>query len=339
MRPGVGMSSPLLGVYDDRTDVLREMEHWLGSRHAVQTVFTSWNEDAIDGLFGRILPRIRQAGRVPMVTWEPFTPTPETTNADIAARIAAGEFDGYLDEWTNRLVDWLAGPDGELRTDDDRRLYLRFAHEMNGDWYPWSPATGGESVDSTPTDYIEMWRHVHDRIEREGVSRNRLQWVWCVNHVDVGSHSAEELYPGDGYVDWVGVDGFNWGTSREWSAWRSPHETFSGMFDRLERLTDKPRCVPEVASSSLTAAGHDPERKAAWIRKAFAYLHSRVQLCCWFNEDKETDWAVFGGERGTDRTDGGVPTYESYREAVADIGGSKSAKSGVVSDEVFRGER
>jgi mannan endo-1,4-beta-mannosidase len=332
------MSPSLCGVYNDpeRMDVLREMERWLGERHAVQTVFTPWRRGAIDGLFGHILPSIWDAGRVPLVTWEPYTAT-HATPPDIAARIAAGEFDDYLGAWASRLRDWLAGPDEQFGTADDRRLYLRPAHEMNGDWYPWSPGAGGENH-TTPADYIEMWRHIHEHVERAGVTPDHLQWVWCVNHVDVGAR-AEECYPGDAYVDWVGVDGFNWGASRDWSAWQSPRETFSDMLDRLERLTHNPLCVPEVASSSETAAGHDPEKKAAWIREAFAYLDERVKLWCWFNEDKETDWAAFGGARGTDHGigSGTHEGYVVYQDAMADIDGAESAEARIVSDAAFRG--
>ncbi|HET7324402.1 MAG TPA: glycosyl hydrolase [Halococcus sp.] len=311
------------GIYNDpeRMELLCEMECWLGARHAVQTVFTPWNEGAIEGLFERILPAIWDAGRIPLLTWEPYTQPDESTDSPIAARITTGEFDTYLDRWTTRLVEWLAGSDNELKTTDDRRLYLRFAHEMNGDWYPWSPAA---EESQTPADYIEMWRYVHDRVMRERIGDDHLQWVWCVNHTDVGAQ-AEDLYPGDTYVDWVGVDGFNWGASRDWATWRSPRETFSEMFDRLDALTDKPRCVPEFASTARTATGHDPQKKAEWIRDAYQYLDGAgVGMACWFNEDKETDWAVFGGEYGTDSaTVDGVPheAYPTYREAITDIGG------------------
>lgn len=312
------MSSVMWGIYDDPAQMkrLHEMERWLGAHHPVQTVFTPWNEGAIDGLFERILPRMWDAGRVPLLTWEPYTGQTGSTD-ERTTRIAAGAFDSYLETWAERLAEWLAGPDGQLGTTDDRRLYLRFAHEMNGDWYPWSPAVGR----ATPTTYIEMWRHVHECIMREGIQSEHIEWIWCVNHVDVGEYSAAELYPGDEYVDWVGVDGFNWGASREWSAWCSPHETFAGMFDRLDELTDKPRCVPEFASTTETTTGHDPQKKAAWIREAFAYFDdAAVEMACWFDEDKETDWAVFGGERGTETvTVDGVSyeAYPAYREALA----------------------
>ncbi len=320
------MNPPLSGVYvdSDRMDAIDAMERWLGMRHAVQTVFTPWRRDNMDDLFERLLPRIRNAGRVPLVTWEPYLAA--ETDPDIACRIAAGDFDAYLDEWASRLADWLPGSDRK-GTADDRRLYLRFAHEMNGDWYPWSPTVG----DSTPAEYVGMWRHVHDAFARAGIGSEQCQWIWCVNHNDVGTYSAEACYPGDGYVDWVGVDGFNWGRSQDWSDWRSPETVFDDMFARLQRF-DKPLCVPEVGCSSLTADGSDPARKADWLREAVDYFDDRVRLCCWFNEDKETDWAVFGGRNGTDSTDG-YACYRAYREAMAERGRTTSP----IDDAAFRG--
>lgn len=327
------MSPASCGIYDDPTRMkrLRALEHWLGTNHTVQPVFTPWNEGAIEELFERILPNIWDAGRVPLLTWEPYTEQEDATER--TTRIAAGEYDSYLETWTERVFEWLVGPDEQLETEDDRRLYLRFAHEMNGDWYPWSPS-------GTPKKYVEMWQHVHECVMREGIQPTHLQWVWCVNHVDVGPQSAEELYPGDKYVDWVGVDGFNWGESRDWSAWCSPRETFEGMFDRLDALTNKPRCVPEFASTTETAGGHDPRKKAAWIRDAYEYFDDAgVGMACWFNEDKETDWAVFGGERGTDSiTVEGVryETYSAYRNALAAVE-SEEPPARRMSDTAFLG--
>ena len=325
------MTPALHGAYvrPDRIAVLDAMDEWAGARHAVHVVFVPWDPDGVDHVFDHLLPKIWDAGRVPLLTWEPYTPTPEATDADITTRIAEGAYDDYLDAWAERLRDWVAGPDGE-----GRKLYLRLGHEMNGDWYPWAPAGG----DATPAEYVEMWRHVHDRLGE--FPPECLQWVWCVNHVDVGPHAVEACYPGDEYVDWVGVDGFNWGESQDWSGWTSPTAVFDDMLARLDALAAKPVCVPEVACSSVAASGHDPERKAEWIRAGVNYLDDRVGLWCWFNEDKETDWAVFDSEYGTQPPDEAVSyrRYRAYRDARTGIENRAVADGTRVDDAAFRGE-
>lgn len=337
---------PTLGVYsglsDTDFDTIRRMEEWQGTPYPIQNLFVPWNPDTghMDWLFEQILPKIWDAGRVPLITWEPFTPgtqatsvdtqalvergqydvylesLADTTPDDIEVRISNGEYDKYINRWAGRLRKWLAGPDKQPGTADDRQAYIRLAHEMNGDWYPWSPSVG----DSSASNYVKMWQHVHRQFKHAGIDAENVNLVWCVNSDDVGSYTAEQLYPGDEYVDWLSVDGYQWGESREWSHWRSPESIFGDMFNRVRGLAGKPLCVAETASSSKTQSGYDPERKDEWIQSAFEYFDREgIEMWCWFNEDKETDWAIFDGTRGTEKvTHNGetVRAYTAYRETV-----------------------
>ena len=335
----VNTSPPTIGIHnglsDANFDTINRMEEWQSTDYAVQNLFVPWNPDEghMNWLFDRILPRIWNAGRTPLITWEPYTPgtrtaavdtqslverneysaylesLADTTPDDIEVRIKNGEYDGYIDRWANRLRNALAGS-------GDRQAYLRLAHEMNSDWYPWSPTVGN----SSPGSYVGMWRRVHNRFDRQGFGGDDLQWMWCVNAEDVGSYTAEQLYPGSRYVDWLSLDGYQWGRSQSWSSWQSPANIYGGMLDRLADLGDKPVCIAEFASSSKMSVGYDPQRKDAWIRDALAYFENRgVDMWCWFNEDKETDWAVFNGVRGTETVthDGTqVNAYSAYRKSV-----------------------
>ena len=362
--------SPLLGIYSGLSDedfaTVGRMEEWQGAPYAVQNLFVPWNpkEGHLNWLFDRVLPRIWQNGRVPLITWEPFTPgarsasvddqalaergeydtyvqgLASTTPDDIEVRIKNGEYDAYIDRWARRLKGWLAGPDGKLGTGDDRRAYVRLGHEMNGDWYPWAPAKG----ENSPSDYIGMWRRVRRRVRRMGIDDEHVQWMWCVNADDVGPYTAEQLYPGDAHVDWVAFTGYNWGEAAGWSRWESPESVYGNMLGRLRDLADKPLCVAEVGSTSRTRSGHDPRRKGEWIRDAFAYFEDQdVEMWCWFNEDKETDWAVFDGVRGTETVahDGErVDAYRAFRESVDGYTiGANTTATGALATTAFAGER
>ena len=98
--------------------------------------------------------QITDAGRLPMVTWEPFDHTSPTVNAYPLAAIAAGKYDTYLREEAARF----ASVDGPL--------VVRFGHEMNGDWYPWGVAAPG----NTAADFIAAYRHVHDVVTAAGAA-------------------------------------------------------------------------------------------------------------------------------------------------------------------------
>lgn len=315
------LTGAFTGSMPEHDQVATAFERWQGAPLDVQNVFVTWDEerDPIERLFEEQLPAIHGAGRTPMVTWEPFTNGPEETADDVDRRIAAGEFDPYLSRWRSSLREWLAGDDGMLGTGDDRHLYLRFAHEANGDWYPWSPARGTE-----PGAYTGMWNAVHETIMGEGITQDHVSWVWAVNHVDVGGVAAEEIYPGEDRVDWAGIDGFNWGDSQPWSSWAAPAEVFDDMLGRLRSLTDRPVCVPEYATTSETGSGRSVSEKNRWIDDAFAYFAERpIEMALWFNLDKETDWAVFDAERGDMNVSiggRGYTAYSAYRRAIQSLG-------------------
>jgi hypothetical protein len=291
----------LLGVYYGnqgwQMDQVRDMESWQAKKYAVVNMITNWCDTptAMDSLFGAQLINIWDNHNVPMITWEPNLCSEGQTPADVEVRAARGMYDSYLQRWAARLKDFLNGPDGVYNTGDDRRVYLRLAHEMNGDWFRWGAAFGNNS----PSDYIAMWKHVKGLFDGQGLDPTHVQWVWCVNHTDNGGFVAERFYPGDADVDWVAIDGYNWGETQSWSDWTLPAQVYDPMLARLRKLTTKPLAIPEYATTSSAVGGPSAAAKSKWIGEVFNYVTTKdVRLVAWFNEDKETDWTVFGGRLG-----------------------------------------
>ena len=120
-----------------------------------------------------------------------------------------------------------------------------------------------------------------------------------------GRYPLRDVYPGDEYVDWVGISGYNWGDTRTWSQWQSFLRIFDQSYEKLEALTLKPIMIAEVASA---VSGGD---KAAWIRQAyFKQIPSgfpRIRAIVWFHANKENDWRVNSSDR----------SLRAYREVVA----------------------
>ncbi|HET7325153.1 MAG TPA: glycosyl hydrolase [Halococcus sp.] len=283
-----------------------------------------------------------EAGCVPLVTWLPLAATENGSSEHIASDIAAGEYDSLIENWAAQLSNWaVADEQGETL---GRRFYFRPAHEMNGNWFPWSAAA---SV-STADDYVAMWQRIHDIFARTALDETTIQWMWAPNADEVGGIQAEAYYPGDAYVDWVGLDGFNFGGTQWYSEWRTPEDVFLDMLRRMRNLTDKPAALTEFASSSYRDGASRPAAKAAWIEDAFAFVGDHdIRMTCWFNVEKsgadEADWAVFGSQRGTatEAIDGETyNTYDSYRATVnspAIIHGNTNASPHLTEQE-FRGE-
>ena len=166
---------------------------------------------------------------------------------------------------------------------------LRPMHEMNGDWYPWCGTVNG----NTPAEYVAAWRHIHDIFEAQGATN--VTWVWSVNHQsypETARNAYSAYYPGDRYVDWTAVSGFNWGTSGDATSWH----TFRYWYDRplayLHTLR-KPICLAEFGS---VEEGGD---KAAWFRDTFSYVSKdpHVKALIYYNakdvsQTSTQDWRI-----------------------------------------------
>jgi beta-mannanase len=181
---------------------------------------------------------------------------------------------------------FVSGPDGSLGTADDRRVYIRLAHEMNGNWYPWGGTVNGNS----PADFVGAWRHVRDVFTQEGATN--VKFVWAPNNDSVPNTSANAIgayWPGDAYVDYLAIDGYNFGTGSSWSTWRSFSDVFGASYATVTKLSSKPLVITEIGCST---SGGD---KAAWIADMFRVLPTsfpRINGIVWFNVDKERDWRI-----------------------------------------------
>ncbi|WP_458782332.1 glycosyl hydrolase [Arthrobacter sp. D3-16] len=215
---------------------------------------------------------LRARGAVPLVTWEPWAWGGGMNQPAYSLdRIAAGDFDAHIAQWGQALASW------------GYPVQLRFAHEMNGDWYPWAESVNGNQ----PGDYVQAWRHVHDVIEAQGASN--VSWVWSPNVPYYGSTDLAGLYPGAGYVDIVALDGYNWGTSASWSGWISPQDLFAPGIAQLRALA--PGIPILIAETASTEAGGD---KAAWNTQLVSYLAAQPDVMgfVWFHIQKEADWRI-----------------------------------------------
>ena len=160
-------------------------------------------------------------------------------------------------------------------------FWLRFAWEMNGDWYAWG---------QQPAAYIAAWRHFHDVVVAAGATN--VTWLWCPN-LDVGPNPLAAYYPGDAYVDWMGLDGYNKG---------SPSTSFTSLYqssyDQLVSLSSKPIAIAEVASLEYADGV-----KASWITDALGSAlpteFPQIKAFVWFN------WRFY-------ETDNGVTGYQPF---------------------------
>ncbi|GIG41734.1 glycoside hydrolase family 26 protein [Cellulomonas phragmiteti] len=248
-------------------------------------------------------------GVLPMVTWEsrPMVASNGQPNAPEYSlpRIIDGEFDDYLRQYARDVAE-LGLP-----------VAIRLNHEMNGSWYPWSEQgiNGAQVNGNNRGDFVRMWRHVHEIFEAEGANEYAL-WVWAPNIVNrlpkLNQPLAytQSLYPGDAYVDWVGLTGY----------YRPPYDaaqtptfawTFDASLDQLRAITDKPIILAEIGASE--AGGNKP----AWVRDLFRALaqpqNADVIGFVWFHHTVTT---ISEGQRVTN--DWRITSRDDSRQAFVD---------------------
>ena len=143
-----------------------------------------------------------------------------------------------------------------------------------------------------PGEYVTAWRHVHDIFASVGATN--VSWVWCP-FVDPSGSLAPlaSLYPGEGYVDWVGLDGYNWGTNPAAPrGWMSFNELFRTTYDEIveEIAPSKPLVISEVGSSEYGGS------KAEWIADALRSANTeypQLKGMIWFEKyDDGMDWPI-----------------------------------------------
>lgn len=223
-----------------------------------------------------ILKEVKNHGWTPMISSNPsfYDKCPENED-NLYKSIANGNCDELLVEISDNLKEY------------DNPIFLRFAWEMNLPDMYWSV----QNLNSTPEDFKAAWIRFHDITVKEGA--NNIIWVLSFNTSHSKTIPYVELYPGDQYVDWVAIDGYNWGNGPAWSNWTSFHGVFINSYNELINITDKPVMLSEVNSAS------DGD-KALWLKDMLEVQipnkYENIKALIFFNENKEEaetiDWRL-----------------------------------------------
>jgi hypothetical protein len=239
----------LLGLYYG-AGTIAATDALIGGTPQIHLAYYAWSDAWERGAEADL-----QAGHIPLVNWEPggidfHDITSGSLDATIKARASGAKALG-------------------------KKFFLDFAAEMNGD-EAWS---GNDA----PL-YVAAYKHIHDLFVAGGATN--VLWAWCPNVTDTagGNKMTLAYYPGDDYVDWTGVDGYNWGGAD----WQSFEQVFRDIYPLLA-AKKKPIIIGEMASSEQ---GGD---KAAWIDAMIPTLKSSYPLfkaVVWFDVDKERDWRI-----------------------------------------------
>lgn len=258
MQPG-----GVFGIFEARAQKQMSILHW-GQAWKINGSYQNFYAPWFDN--------VRNHGSIPLIDWGSWQLGAGINQPEFKlSAIYTGAYDGYIRQWALAAKSW------------GHPFFLRFDWEMNGNWqFPWSEQLNGNQ----PGDYIKAWRHVHNIFTQNGATN--VTWVWCPNISSSVTRSLASLYPGNAYVDWTCLDGYN-----KYGPWLAFNTIFTGsginwLYNSYQEILGvaptKPIMLGETASLE---AGDGGTKKATWITDAFIVqlpIHfPKVKAVVWFN--------------------------------------------------------
>ena len=138
--------------------------------------------------------------------------------------IVSGRYDAYLESYASEVKAFGA------------QVILSFGHEMNGDWYSWG------YTHTSPAVFVAAWRHIVTVFRSQGTKN--VTWLWTVNIIGMPNRIPEpsSWWPGNSYVNWVGIDGYYWNSTIEFAS------LFGPTIGDVRELTSDPILIAETGA-------------------------------------------------------------------------------------------
>lgn len=275
-------------------------------------VWLNFSNDWFEGIKfpAQSVKNIYMHGVIPSIRIMPWSSYNKLDKKYSLRKIIEGRFDKKLRQWARDLKS------------TDIPVMIDFAAEPNGDWFPWCGVNngGGEKNgygDKNLYDGPEIWRdayrHIVNLFREEGVTK--VTWVFHVNAVGSSDEEWNRIkyyYPGDDYVDWLGMSAY--GPQR----WGESYIHFldimkPGYYDLAELSDTKPIAILEFGVADYLPG----ISKANWIQDAFYSVQAaefyRIKSVGWWH----STWWNSDGTISAIQIDSSPESLRFYREAVA----------------------
>jgi hypothetical protein len=244
----------LFGLIDHNEDLRHATEQQLGIHSALVGYFAGWKA-------GKSFPTlwtVHHDGAVPVLAW-----MPQTTLADILS----GSWDGYITNWLKGAKAW------------QNTVIVRLMPEMNVG-QPYTVGMNGNTAEQ----FVAAWRHIVG-IGRQ-VGATNVKWMWNPDRAFKGSQPLAPLYPGRYWVDWIGIDGYNFGTA-DHGGWIWFRDLFAPTVTIIRQFAPyKPMMIAEVGCT-------DSRYKAAWMSGMFEKAPAMgFRAAMYFDYLLARDWRI-----------------------------------------------
>lgn len=188
--------------------------------------------------------------------------------------ILDGEYDEFLSNYAQVVADF------------GHPVLFRLGNEMNGDWCPYS----SYNTSRDPMIYKEFYQYVYSFFEK--ADAKNVIWIWnpnCASFPNFNWNNELMYYPGDQYVDVVGMTAYNTGTyyASTGEKWHEFDELYGNLYNTYCNRYGQPLMITEFASANM---GGD---KNQWVVNMFNTIsyYNRIKVAVWWDG---CDWDANG---------------------------------------------
>ena len=216
------------------------------------------------------LNNAKKEGRILELTLQTVAQSPGKGN--MVYDILDGKYDTYLKNYANAVAD------------SGAPILFRLGNEMNGDWCVYSSHHTSKDTDI----FKAFYRYVYQIFQDAGA--DNVIWVWNPNAKAFPEFKwNDELcyYPGDEYVDVIGMTSYNTGTYYESEKWMEFDEMYDSLYGKYAAQYEKPLMITEFSSSSVGGSKED------WVTNMFRNIskYDRIKVAVWWDG---CDWDADG---------------------------------------------
>ncbi len=289
---------------------LNEFENLSGKGVAFSPFSNFWGENYIGTEQLSEFNTINAVPCIRLMPWgDPYW-TPGYQDAYSLNRIIEGEFDQFLRDWAQAVIDF------------EKPVMMTFGVEMNGDWFPWSGIfQGADTTDNYgdpskadgPERYVEAFRHIINLFNEAGA--DNVTWYFHPNYQsfpDESWNAISAYYPGDDYIDWVAFSLY--GAQSATEPWVTFQDVMDPIYDIITaNFPNKPLMIAEYGVREWT----DSTFKAQWYNDAFNMLkndYPEIKIAIVYHEKYET--AV--GDTADLRINSSPQALQAYQTGVGD---------------------
>lgn len=218
------------------------------------------------------------------------------TGRNMMYEILDGNYDVFLKSMAKDIADF------------GHPVFVRLFNEMNGDWCNYSAYHTSRDT----MIFKEVYQYIWNIFADEGAGANTI-WIWNPNGGSFPNYTWNDqrcYYPGDKYVDIVGITAYNTGNYYKDEKWTEFKAKYDPLYKEITSQYEQPLFITEF---SCAEKGGD---KVAWINSMFNDIraYGKIKVAIWWDgcDMSNTEPGVVSRDYRIDSSAGVIEAFRNH---------------------------